>query len=420
MLKNIFLYLLIFFSFCNICSAENNNGYIENIQTTINDKIIYGLNDNDYETKTIINKNEKVKILSNENFSHLYIIYATETKKGILYYNEKTQNVGNNNFLHEYIKLDNETNEIIIEYEDNIEIKEIYLFNKEIPTWVQTWSISENQTDLLLFSTYVKDINTIYAGLIPSLINSNKNIQIFFLTHEDNTSKILNELWELGIKNYPIIGLIPEDDSDSLDNAINILSNYNQTLDNLIKEYTETIRHYTPYVIVSHDETDSSLNGQQLLNEHILKKALEQTTNKEYITDSDAYTPSKIYLHSYPENKIQMNYNTPLETYNNQTAYEVSKNLFLKYHPNETYDINSYTPSKLGLYYSANEYDIVDDDLFHNIEIYDISDKAIYKAYETLEKVTDSITYGDVKSLFFIAVIAYVAIKFLKDNKKTK
>ena len=379
-MKKLFIFLLLI---PMIVNAEERIDFLENTSILINDISTTKLSDNNYSTYITLNSEDTITIENTEMFNYVYIIYYVESMTGTINYNDTSTRVGENQFLHECIKLDEETNKITINYDDTVRIKEIFLFNETLPNWVQTWNKPLDNADILLFSTHSDDEHLFFAGLIPSMIASGKNIQVVYLTHHNDNPKRLDEqlngLWAVGLRNYPVLGAFPDAYSESLNGATNNLSYAGFSLDDVINFQIDIIKRFKPLVVVNHDEAGEYSHGQHILNTHALKEALNLL---EY-----EYKPEKVYLHLYAENPITMNYDIPLEYYNGMTAYEVSK-LGYAEHDSQQYtwftdwlkgknneytkatDIKTYSPTKFGLYYSKNgNYETLDNDLFYDVEI---------------------------------------------------
>lgn len=379
-MKKLFIFLLLI---PMIVNAEERIDFLENTSIFINENATTKLSDNNYSTYVTLNSEDTITIENTEMFNYVYIIYYVESMTGTINYNDTSTKVGENQFLHECIKLDEETNKITINYDDTVRIKEIFLFNETLPNWVQTWNKPLDNADILLFSTHSDDEHLFFAGLIPSMIASGKNIQVVYLTHHNDNPKRLDEqlngLWAVGLRNYPVLGAFPDAYSESLNGATTNLSYAGFSLDDVINFQIDIIKRFKPLVVVNHDEAGEYSHGQHILNTHALKEALNLL--------EDEYKPEKVYLHLYKENPITMNYDIPLEYYNGMTAYEVSK-LGYAEHDSQQYtwftdwlkgknneytkatDIKTYSPTKFGLYYSKNgNYETLDNDLFYDVEI---------------------------------------------------
>lgn len=433
-MKKLFIFLLLI---PMIVNAEERTNYLENTNIFINDVATTKLSDNNYNTYIKIDIEDTITIENIENFNYVYIIYYIDSMTGTINYNNKSTTIGENNFLHECIKLNEATNKITINYDDSVSIKEIFLFNETLPNWVQTWESPLDNADILLFSTHSDDEHLFFAGLIPSMIASGKNIQVVYLTnHNDNSKRLdeqLNGLWAVGLRNYPVLGIFPDAYSESLKGATNNLAYAGFSLDDVINYQIDIIKRFKPLVIVNHDEAGEYSHGQHILNTYALKEALNLL--------EDEYKPEKVYLHLYEENPTIMNYDIPLDHYNGMTAYEVSK-LGYAEHDSQQYtwftdwlkgknneytkatDIKTYSPTKFGLYYSKNgNYETLDNDLFYDVEIISneepieneqIKEPVKEEIKEPINNETDyKILIITVSSLIGIALII-ILIKVLK------
>ena len=218
------------------------------------------------------------------------------------------------------------------------------------------------------------------------------NVQVvYFTNHNDNPKRLheqLHGLYTVGIRNYPVMGLIPDAYSETLNGAIKNIEKAGLTVENATNFEVEMIRRFKPLVVVGHDELGEYSHGQHILNTHVLKIALEKANDKTYHTESyDKYgiwDVPKTYLHLYKENKIIMNYDEPLEYFNGKTAYEVSKEGYSKHlsqqwtwftkwinGSNNSYtkatDIKTYSPLEYGLYRTTVGEDVNKNDMFENL-----------------------------------------------------
>lgn len=362
----------------------------------INNKTNSKITDNNENTFMTLNQNEKITISSKENIEGIYIIYERQSKKGIIANDNKNAFIGINGFLHEYINVNHligTEKELTIQYEENVKIAEIYVFGEgELPEFVEQWNTPCEEADLLLFSTHSDDEQLFFLGLLPTYVASEKQVQvIYFTNHYDNPKRLheqLHGLYEVGIRSYPIIGIVPDAYSETLEGAIKNLQKAKLTEKDALDFEVEMIRRFKPLVVVGHDESGEYSHGQHILNTHILKQAILIAEDKNYQLTTNKYEPwsvPKTYLHLYKENQIVMDYDTPLEYFNGKTAYEVSKEGYKK-HISQQYtwftawmngknneytkssQIKKYSPLEFGLYRSLVGEDIEKNDMFENIQ----------------------------------------------------
>lgn len=409
-------------------------------------------NENTYIT---IKNTDKITITNKEDIYGLYIIYELTSQSGRITIDNKNIAIGENNFLHEYIDLKNTpSNEITITYNEDVKIGEIYILSDgELPEYIEIWEPPlDNNTDLLLLSTHSDDEQLFFLGLLPTYVAKGANVQVVYLTnHYDNPKRLheqLHGLYTVGIRNYPIIGIVPDAYSESLNGAINNINKANLSVDDVTNFQVEMIRKFKPSVIVGHDELGEYSHGQHILNTHTLKIALEKSNDATYHIESyekyGLWDTPKTYLHLYKDNQIIMDYDTPLEYFNGLTAYEVSKLGYSKHNSQQwtwftkwingskneytkSTDIKKYSPNEFGLYKSLVGEDYLKNDMFENLtyrkdeikEENNNSDNIIEEIKNTTNK--DTINYFKEFKYFIIpSIIILIIFLYLIFKRKIK
>ena len=392
----IFAILLIIFLPSNVYAEDITKSTVITINDTpINKKAT----DNKENTYIKISKDEKITIKSNEEIHGIYIIYEYSSQTGILSTSTNNIKIGTNNFLHEYININDTlgaSNELTLIYDEEVKIAEIYILSSgELPSFVEVWEPSCEVADLLLFSTHSDDEHLFFLGLLPTYVAKDAYVQVvYFANHNDASNRLheqLHGLYTVGIRNYPVMGIIPDAYSTSLNGAISNLKSAGLTEEDALKFQVEMIRRFKPQVVVGHDENGEYSHGQHILNTHLLKQAIYKANDLNY--DEASYNKygnwqiSKLYLHLYKEKEINMNYDIPLDYFGGKTAYQVSKEGYKKHlsqqwtwftgwinGKNNNYtkatDITTYSPLKYGLFYSSVGDDLEKNDMFENITYY--------------------------------------------------
>ena len=182
------------------------------------EKINSKITDDKENTYITINKDNIIKIQNTESIYGLYIIYELNSVQGTIQNSIKNNIIGENNFLHEYINVDEKignSNEITLTYNENVKIAEIYVLdNNKLPDFVEVWNNPLNEADLLLLSTHSDDEQLFFLGLLPTYVAKGAKVQVaYFVNHNDNPKRLheqLHGLYTVGIRNYPIIGEIPD------------------------------------------------------------------------------------------------------------------------------------------------------------------------------------------------------------------
>lgn len=296
-------------------------------EKTINKNVIDGKE----STYAAINKDATITIRAEEDIYGLYIVYEYSSKTGTLSSNGKTTNIGQNNFLHEYINVEllGVSKELLLTYNEDVKIAGIYVLNGgELPDFVEVWEPSCEVADLLLFSTHSDDEQLFFLGLLPTYVARGAYVQVvYFANHNDAPNRLheqLHGLYTVGIRNYPVMGLIPDAYSTTLQGAISNLKTAGLTQDDALKFQVEMIRKFKPQVVVGHDEKGEYSHGQHILNTYLLKQAIYNANDSTF--DETSYNKygnwqiSKLYLHLYEKNQIIMDYDIPIEYFGRENC----------------------------------------------------------------------------------------------------
>lgn len=395
-----------------------------------NQKII----DNNENTFINISKNDLITITNLENIYGLYIIYELKSSPGKLIVDNQNIEIGQNDFLHEYIDIQKlpKTKKITINYNNDVKIAEIHLLGQgKLPSFVEIWQKPLNKADLLLFSTHSDDEHLFFAGLLPTYVDKGAWVQVAYLTnHNDNPQRLheqLHGLYTVGIRNYPIMGIVPDAYSTNLEKAIKNMNKSGLSLDDGINYIVQLLRRFKPLVVVTHDEKGEYSHGQHILSAYLLKIALDKANDSNYHLESyqkyGTWNVLKTYIHLYQNNKIIMDYDTPLSSFNNKTAYEISKEGYAK-HLSQQYtwftkwlngknneytkstDIEKYSPNEFGLYRNLVSEDIDKNDVLENITYYKDQVKDTIKIEKKeINKTTKEKNYNKMDVIIGISLI---------------
>ncbi|MEG1973233.1 MAG: hypothetical protein RR315_08720, partial [Oscillospiraceae bacterium] len=183
--------------------------------------------------------------------------------------------------------------------------------------------------------------------------------------------ELLNGLYAVGVRSYPIIPQFPDVFSDSLEHAKTIYD------ENEILAYQkDLIQRFSPQVIVGQDLNGEYGHGAHMLNAHCLTKAIEGTAVK------------KLVLHLYDKNEIIMDVDSPLGFLNDKTVFERATEGFLCHSSQQKYfkvlKTGPYDMRKFGIYYSSVG-ENTGADIMENIVTYAHQEELLKKAAEEEE-----------------------------------
>ena len=381
MYKKFLLFIIVLFSLCTITVYGDISNEITNICNITSNKSINNITDGRYSTSIELIKDDYITITSNEKIKAIYILWDKLPNNYSIKYSldsvVEAYNNTDNIFLHQLIKINKDINSISLNIDDgSCKIAEIYVFNEGfLPEWVQDWSMPYKKADMLLIPTHADDEHLFFGGTMPYYAGElNLKVQVAYLTNHYNfrVHEMLNGLWAVGIRAYPIISEFADYYASSLDEANSL---YNQ--DDILAYQVELLRRFKPYVVVGHDLNGEYGHGVHMLNAHSLTKALELSNDSSSFTESaqkyGVWDVPKCYLHLYNKNKISISWDIPLRSFNNKTAFEMAELGFSKHISQmEFFSVGKrgvFDCRAFGLYRSTVGEDKVKNDFLENINI---------------------------------------------------
>ncbi|HPJ01877.1 MAG TPA: phosphodiester glycosidase family protein [Candidatus Limiplasma sp.] len=236
-----------------------------------------------------------------------------------------------NEFMHVYIPLYGTKTFRIIAVENGkkqeISINEIFVFTQgDIPDWVQRWEPTPTDADLMFLVAHPDDELIFLGGAIPTYaVEQQRKVVVVYMTYSNTTrrSELLNGLWAMGMRQYPVMGEFWDKYSKSMDTVADAWG--------LKKANTfavEAVRRYKPKVIVTHDFDGEYGHGAHMVTAKVAERAYQYAGDAEYYTDSaeeyGVWQPLKLYAHLYPENQILMDWSKPLQNMGGKTGLELA------------------------------------------------------------------------------------------------
>lgn len=277
------------------------------------------LSDDNHYSKMSISNSERVYIASDMAFGSIYFEWDSIPGEFILSWDTGEMLCGLEGFLHDYITLPEEVNQIHITFPDDgyrllCDIR-IFTFGSA-PEGIQDWSCPCEAADILVFPTHSDDETLFFGPLIAwYAIEHNMTVQTAFMVNHagfpERSHERLDALWELGVRNYPVLGMAPDTDSRDLGECLYFYSG-----SNILQWQVEQIRRFQPLVVAGHDLDGEYGNGGHKVNAHYLIEAVEYAADQSFdVQSSELYgiwdTP-KLYLHLYEQNSWMLDVNLPL------------------------------------------------------------------------------------------------------------
>lgn len=300
------------------------------------------LTDRDWATPNITEKsrNQYVEVTSPAPMYGVYVCFGSklypweiQAKRGgqwvTVYESEGV-------FAHEYAPLPEGEKAIRIKPRVDksivFNITEFFAFGEgEVPGWVQQWQPTPEKADLLVLSGHPDDEVLFFGGTIPYYAGERQmRVVVAYLTCGTNSkytemrrSELLNGLWEMGVRTYPVFGGFWDGYSSNLSAAYK-----NWPKADVYKWMVNVLRQYKPEVVVSHDVNGEYGHGAHrvcadaLLN--CIPRAADPTVDPESAEQYGAWQVKKLYLHLYQENAVEMDWDQPMDYFGGKTGYEMA------------------------------------------------------------------------------------------------
>lgn len=333
---------------------------------------------------------EKITISANSPITSIYIVfYDTPTAFSV---NGKLYGAS---FLHQFTEVE-AASEIELVFSERVKVCDIFAFGDTVPDWVQKWTPPVDKADILLCPTHSDDDQLYFAGLLPYYAGEKGySVQVAYLVdHSLNPQRrheLLNGLWTAGVTAYPVINPIADLYSESAEEALQKLSAYGVSEDDILDFQITLLRRFKPQVVVTHDFGGEYGHGMHKLNAKTMARAIEisgdAAASPQSAEQYGVWSVKKMYVHLYEQNQVVLDLDTPLEKFGGKTAYEVSCAAFEHHKSQHSYSflswlrgknneytkatqITKYSPTKYGLYYTAVGEDKLKNDLFENLTDY--------------------------------------------------
>ncbi len=296
------------------------------------------LTDGNTATRYVCASGTTVTFKCSEPVSQLYVIIDRPVDGYTVSYNGKTQQCGQNGFLHEYIALDEPAAELSITFTaEKTSVCEVHLFGAgQTPDWVQRWLPPYEDADILLLPTHADDEHLWFGGTMPYYAGElGYKVQVAYMTNHWEMDRrrpheLLNGLWLVGVRAYPIISDFPDAYVETLEQAENFYGH-----DNVLAWQVEQLRRFKPEVVVAHDLGGEYGHGAHRLNAKTALEAAPLAVDASKFPESaekyGVWELPKLYLHLYPENQIVMDWSRPLERFGGRTGLEMAKEGYLEH-----------------------------------------------------------------------------------------
>ena len=244
-----------------------------------------------------------------------------------------------------------------------------------LPKDVQKWEPPVDKADIMFVSTHQDDELIFFGGAIPYYaVALQKPTVVVYMTNcaRYRRAEALNALWKMGVRDYCDFINLKDEKVGSIEACVNLWGGK----DNILSLVVARIRRYKPEVIVTQDLDGEYGHNQHKTTARCMMYAIEAAVDPEQYPESaevyGAWQVKKLYHHLYKENKIEMDWETPMDSLGGKTPLEVAQ-IGMKEHSSQTqaYAVKShgtYDNSKFGLYFTTVGEDVAKNDFLENID----------------------------------------------------
>ena len=322
------------------------------------------LTDKNMATRYVCAAGTTVKLECDEPASQLYVILDRPVEGYTVSFGGKTLQCGKDGFLHEYIALGEAAKEIELTFTaEKTMVCELYLFGEgETPDWVQKWMPPYEDADMLLLPTHADDEHLWFGGTMPYYAGElGRRVQVAYMTNHwgdrRRPHELLNGLWLVGVRAYPVISDFPDAYAETLEQAESIYGR-----ENILEWQVEQLRRFKPEVVIAQDIDGEYGHGAHRLNAATALEAAPLAADAAVFPESaekyGVWELPKLYMHLYPENQLVMDWSVPLESFGGKTGLEMAKEGYLE-HESQQYcwfevkDSGKLDCRKFGLAYTT-------------------------------------------------------------------
>lgn len=288
---------------------------------------------------------------------------------------------GDTRFLHAYVALPQPAQHVRLavtsEKKTALRINDLFVLSEgDLPDWVQVWQPTEEKADILFLSTHPDDELIFFGGAIPTYaVEQQRKVVVAYFTRSNTTrsSELLNGLWHMGVRTYPVIGNFKDSYAKNLKAAYKSAGGKGKVNEWIVGLY----RQYKPEVVVTQDTNGEYGHKQHMMIADAAQNCIALAANEDEFTASTiaygTWQVKKLYLHLYPENQITFDWTVPLKSMNGATGIELAEEAYTLHKTQASSGMSvtetgtKYDNRMFGLAFTTVGEDVRKDDFLENI-----------------------------------------------------
>lgn len=288
---------------------------------------------------------------------------------------------GDTRFLHAYVALPQPAQHVRLavtsEKKTALRINDLFVLSEgDLPDWVQVWQPTEEKADILFLSTHPDDELIFFGGAIPTYaVEQQRKVVVAYFTRSNTTrsSELLNGLWHMGVRTYPVIGNFKDSYAKNLKAAYKSAGGKGKVNEWIVGLY----RQYKPEVVVTQDTNGEYGHKQHMMIADAAQNCIALAANEDEFTASTiaygTWQVKKLYMHLYPENQITFDWTVPLKSMNGATGIELAEEAYTLHKTQASSGMSvtetgtKYDNRVFGLAFTTVGEDVRKDDFLENI-----------------------------------------------------
>lgn len=288
---------------------------------------------------------------------------------------------GDTRFLHAYVVLPQPAQHVRLavtsEKKTALRINDLFVLSEgDLPDWVQVWQPTEEKADILFLSTHPDDELIFFGGAIPTYaVEQQRKVVVAYFSRSNTTrsSELLNGLWHMGVRTYPVIGNFKDSYAKNLKAAYKSAGGKGKVNEWIVGLY----RQYKPEVVVTQDTNGEYGHKQHMMIADAAQNCIALAANEDEFTASTiaygTWQVKKLYLHLYPENQITFDWTVPLKSMNGATGIELAEEAYTLHKTQASSGMSvtetgtKYDNRVFGLAFTTVGEDVRKDDFLENI-----------------------------------------------------
>lgn len=288
---------------------------------------------------------------------------------------------GDTRFLHAYVALPQPAQHVRLavtsEKKTALRINDLFVLSEgDLPDWVQVWQPTEKKADILFLSTHPDDELIFFGGAIPTYaVEQQRKVVVAYFSRSNTTrsSELLNGLWHMGVRTYPVIGNFKDSYAKNLKAAYKSAGGKGKVNEWIVGLY----RQYKPEVVVTQDTNGEYGHKQHMMIADAAQNCIALAANEDEFTASTiaygTWQVKKLYLHLYPENQITFDWTVPLKSMNGATGIELAEEAYTLHKTQASSGMSvtetgtKYDNRVFGLAFTTVGEDVRKDDFLENI-----------------------------------------------------